>query len=60
MEDLRYDHDISLLIAIYLMFDLEIIECHVFCLLQLDQNVDAFMQNNYPCQSLVLIQMHTP
>jgi hypothetical protein len=29
------------------MLDLEIIECYVFCLLQLDKNVDAFMQNNY-------------
>jgi hypothetical protein len=60
MEDLRYDHDLTLLIAIYLMFDLEIIEFHVFCLLQHDQNVDAFMQNNYLCQCLLLYQMHTP
>jgi hypothetical protein len=60
MEDLRYDHDITLLIAIYLMLDLAIIECYVFCFLQLDQNVDAFMQNNYICQSLLLNQMHTP
>jgi hypothetical protein len=42
------------------MLDLEIIECYVFCLLQLDKNVDAFMQNIYPCQSLLLNQMHTP
>jgi hypothetical protein len=31
MEDLRYDQDITLLIAIYLMLDLAIIECYVFC-----------------------------
>jgi hypothetical protein len=42
------------------MLDLEIIECHVFCLLQLDKYVDAFMQNNCICHSLLLNQMHTP
>jgi hypothetical protein len=47
MEDLRYDHDITLLIAIYMTLDLAIIECYVFCFLQLDKNVDVFMQNNY-------------
>jgi hypothetical protein len=60
MEDLRYDHGITLLIGIYMMLDLVIIECYVFCFLQLDKNVDAFMQNNYLYQSLLLNQMHNP
>jgi hypothetical protein len=42
------------------MLDLEIIECYVFCLLQLDKKVDAFMQNDYSCHSLLLNKMHTP
>jgi hypothetical protein len=32
-KDWAYDHDITLLIEISLMLDLEIIECHVFWLL---------------------------
>jgi hypothetical protein len=42
------------------MLDLEILEFYVFCLLQLDKKVDAFMQNDYPCHCLLLNQMHTP